>query len=301
MATVSVEREFSMPTPLVSTLWLEENLHYPLLKVIDASWHMPSAKRDARLEFTKGHIPSAIFFNLDAHADKQTDLPHMLPAGRLFAQAIGALGIGSEDNIVVYDSLGLFSAARLWWMLRVFGHDKVSVLDGGLPKWKAEERPTTYGPQKQPILSSFKPRYRSALLRTKDEILENLKGKAAIMLDARSPERFSGQEAEPRTGLRSGHIPGSKNLPYTACLNPDGTLKNRAELEAIFTDMGVIADKPVISSCGSGVTACILDLALEVIGHTKHSVYDGSWAEWGKESLALPVETSIADKRSAIS
>lgn len=264
-----------LPAPLVSTGWLAG--HLAQVKVVDASWHMPAARRDAQAEYAAAHIPGAAFFDIDAHSDHDSSLPHMLPSPETFARVVGELGIGNGDAVVVYDANGLFSAARLWWMFRVFGHDAVAVLDGGLPKWLAESR-LVESSFPSPAPAAFHARYRPELVRDRQAVRANLDTGHAQVLDARGAERYAGHAPEPRAGLRSGHIPGSVNLPFASLLNGDGTMKPEAELRAL---LAAAVDCPVISSCGSGVTACIIDLALERIGHRDHAVYDGSWAEWG--------------------
>lgn len=271
------------PSPIISTAWLAEHLH--AVKPVDASWHMPAARRDAQAEYAAAHVPKAVFFDIDAHSDRHSNLPHMLPTPGAFALAVSGLGISNNDAVVVYDSNGLFSAARLWWMFRIFGHDNVAVLDGGLPKWLAEGRPTETGFITPPS-ADFHAGYRSHLLRGKGDVLGNLATKKAVVMDARGADRFYGTVPEPRAGLRSGHIPASQHVHYASLLNADATLKPREELEVLLS---AAENRPVITSCGSGVTACILDLALEHIGHRDHAVYDGSWAEWGGDE-ACPVE-----------
>lgn len=251
------------------------------MKTVDASWYMPATARNAAAEYRAAHIPHAVFFDIDAHSNHHTDLPHMLPTAETFAQAMGSLGISNQDFVVVYDGAGLFSAARLWWMLRVFGHKNVAVLDGGLPKWQAEGHAVEAG-DVSPSPAHFTAALNASLICDKAAILDNLRQPTAQIFDARSAERFNGTAAEPRAGLRSGHIPHSGNIPFSCLLNADGTLKPLGALQSLLAPA---AGKPVISSCGSGVTACIIDLALEYIGHRNHAVYDGAWAEWGADPL----------------
>jgi thiosulfate/3-mercaptopyruvate sulfurtransferase len=260
----------------VSTEWLAAHLRD--VKLLDASWYMPADKRDAKAEFEAGHIPGAVFYDLDGLSDHSTDLPHMLPTPENFARDLGALGIGDDDMVVVYDGAGLFSAARIWWMLRVMGHDKIAVLDGGLPKWKAENRALEKG-LAAPKPSQFTARPVAGQVRGFAEVRAAL-GKAQI-LDARSNSRFTAEEKEPRAGLRSGHMPGAVNVHFRAVLNADGTLKNDDELKKLFAEKGVDLRAPIITSCGSGVTASILMLALAQLGAPQTSLYDGSWTEWG--------------------
>ncbi|MGH7355713.1 MAG: 3-mercaptopyruvate sulfurtransferase [Candidatus Rokuibacteriota bacterium] len=265
---------------LVTTEWLARERGAPDLRVVDGSWHMPQLKRDARAEFVAAHVPHAVFFDIDAIADRSTPLPHMLPRPQAFADAVGALGIGDGDRVIVYDSRGVVSAARVWWTFRVFGHDAVAVLDGGLPKWRAEGRPLDSGvPSSAP--RAFGARFRPALVRDLDALRANLKTQREQVLDARSPGRFHGTEPEPRAGLRPGHIPGSLNLPYDALYRSDGTLLGTEELRRAFTASGLDPAKPVVTSCGSGVTASVLALALHRLGRDDVAVYDGSWSEWG--------------------
>ncbi len=265
---------------LVTTDWLARELGAADLRVVDGSWHMPQSKRDARAEFLAAHIPGAVFFDIDAIADHSTSLPHMLPRPDAFADAVGALGIGSGDRVVVYDARGVVSAARVWWTLRVFGHASVAVLDGGLPKWKREGRPLDAGAP-APAARTFDARFRPALVRDLDGVRANLKTQREQVLDARSRGRFHGTEPEPRAGLRPGHIPGSLNLPSDTLYRPDGTLLEPDELRRAFAAAGLDPARPVVTSCGSGVTASVLALALHRLGRDDVAVYDGSWSEWG--------------------
>ncbi|MDZ4866235.1 MAG: 3-mercaptopyruvate sulfurtransferase [Alphaproteobacteria bacterium] len=275
-------------SPVVSTQWLAEHLSAPDVRVVDASWYMPDAKRDPKAEYNEAHIPGAVYFNIDEISDTASPYPHMLPAPEKFASRVKAMGLGDGHRIVVYDGAGLFTAARVWWMFRVMGHEDVFVLDGGFPKWRAESRPTEDLP---PIHRTrhFTPRPNHLILRDADQVKENLTSKREQIVDARSPGRFSGSEPEPRPGVRSGHIPGSKNLHYQKLLNPDGTLRKPEALAAAFREAGIDVTKPVTTSCGSGVTAAIILLALEAIDAPEGALYDGSWSEWGARA-ELPLE-----------
>ncbi len=270
----------SDPQLLVTTDWLAAHLGAPDLRVLDASWHMPDAGRDARAEFEAGHIPGARFFDIDAISDDQSSLPHMTPPVEKFVSRMRAMGVGDGHRVVVYDSAGLFSAARVWWLFRLFGKADVAVLDGGLPKWKAEGRALEDG---WPVLRDrhFTARRDAGLVRDVTQVAATSKLGDAQIVDARSPARFRGDEPEPRPGLRSGHVPGARNVHYATLLNPDGTMKDEAGLRAAFAAAGVDVDKPAITTCGSGITAAILSLALERLGNRRHALYDGSWAEWG--------------------
>jgi thiosulfate/3-mercaptopyruvate sulfurtransferase len=273
--------------PLVSTDWLAA--HSGAVKPIDASWYMPEDRRNPAAEFEASHIPGAVFFDIDAICDRATDLPHMLPPADLFARAMGALGIGDSSTVVVYDGAGLFSAPRLWWMLRAMGHGAVSVLDGGLPKWRREGRELESGPA-APTPAVLNATLDKALVRDFAQVKQALESGGAQVGDARSAARFTGSEAEPRPGLRAGHMPGARNVHYRALLNPDGTMKSEAELRAIFAAAGIDPARPVVTTCGSGISAAILMLGLARIGAWDVALYDGSWAEWGGRPQA-PVAT----------
>jgi thiosulfate/3-mercaptopyruvate sulfurtransferase len=269
--------------PLVTTDWLTGHLRDPDVRVVDGSWHMPQLKRDARAEFEQAHIRLAVFFDIDAIADHSTSLPHMLPTAEEFGRAVGALGIGNGDRVVVYDSRGVVSAARVWWTFRAFGHDDVAVLDGGLPKWRAEGRPIGRGPA-EPAVRPFTATLRPDLVRDLAAMRANVDSRREQVLDARSRGRFAGTEPEPRAGLRGGHIPGSLNLPYDELYRPDGTLRAPDELRKSFVAAGIDLAKPITTTCGSGVTASVLALGLTLCGRPDVAVYDGSWSEWGGRS-----------------
>jgi len=281
---------------IVETDWLADHLDAPDLIVFDGSWHLPTAGRDAKAEYLAEHIPGALFFDIDDLVDETSPLPHMLPPTPKFASRMKKMGVGDGMRIVVYDSYGLFSAARLWWTFRAMGHQDVAVLNGGLKKWKAEGRPLEDGLPVTRTARHFTPLLNASLVRDLDDMKGYVANGTMQIVDARSKARFEGAEAEPRPGLRSGHIPGAKNVPSGTILNADGTIKSKAELEAVFRGAGIDPTKPVVTTCGSGVTASMLSLALSVIGQTNAAVYDGSWAEWGQETLGTPVETGPAGK-----
>lgn len=272
----------AFPYPLAPTGWLAANLGEPDIRVIDASWRMPGGA-PAVEEHRNRRIPGAVFFDLDEIADHSSGLPHMLPSPAQFAEAAGALGISARDRVVVYDDAGVFSAARVWWTFRAMGHERVSVLDGGLPQWLREGRAVSAGAA-LPEKAAYRAGAPRALARNHDDVRGALKSKAAIVLDARPAARFLGQAPEPRPALRRGHMPGAVNLPHSMLLTEDGGMKPAEELRAIFAARGVSDATPVIATCGSGVTAAVIALALEVIGHTDAGLYDGSWTEWGRET-----------------
>jgi len=269
----------AMPSPLVTTEWLAARLGEPGLRVVDARWYLPTLRRDARAEYDEAHLPGAVFFDIDAIKDAASPLPHMLPAPDDFARAAGALGIGDGDRVVVYGARGFIASARVWWTFRVFGHDDVAVLDGGFPRWREEGRrlePTRV----TPVPARFTARFRPALVRDLAAMRANLESRGEQVLDARSAGRFNGTEPEPRPGLRGGRIPGSLNLPYDRLCRADGTLAEPATLRRAFLDAGLDAQAPVTATCGSGVSAAVLALALHVLGRPDVAVYDGSWTEW---------------------
>ncbi len=275
---------------IVSTDWLSKELGAPDLRVVDASWYLPQQKRDAKTEYAAHHIPGAVYFDIDLISDSSIPLPHMLPSTEQFARQISELGIGDGDRVVCYDGAGLFSAARAWWMLRVMGHTNVAVLDGGFPKWLAEKRLVEAG-RAQPQPRRFTPRPDKRLIRSIEQVRDNLNTHRDQVLDARARARFKGTEPEPRPGVRSGHIPGSANLPYNELLDPKtGTILPKDQLIARFVAEGIDLSKPVVTSCGSGVTASALALGLYLVDRTDAAVYDGSWSEWGTRT-DTPVET----------
>lgn len=268
------------PKTLVSTGWLADHIRDPDLRILDASYYLPDMGRDARAEYDAGHIPGARFFDIDDISDHRSDLPHMAPPPEKFMSRLRKLGVGDGHQVVVYDGAGLFSAARVWWLFRLMGKTEVAVLDGGMPKWRAEGREIEDLP---PVIRDrhMTVQRQAALVRDVTQVARAAKLGDHVIVDARSPERFRGAAPEPRAGLRAGHIPGSVNLHYAMLLNADGTMKDADALRAAFDAAGVDLGRPVITSCGSGVTAAILNLALARLGKNDHALYDGSWAEWG--------------------
>jgi thiosulfate/3-mercaptopyruvate sulfurtransferase len=270
----------SDPNLLVSTDWLAERLTAPDIRILDGSTYLPGAGKDGHQEYQKAHIPGARFFDIDEISDSHSPLPHMLPPAEKFVSRVRRMGIGDGHRVIVYDQQGLFSAARVWWMFRIFGHQDVAVLDGGRPKWLAEGRPVD-DEEPDPRERHFTGRRDGSMVRDVTQIAGATKLRAEQIVDAHSPGRFRGEEVEPRAGLRSGHIPGSKNVHYGSLLKPDGTMKDIDATRAIFEAAGVDLKRPIVTSCGSGVTAAILTLALHRMGHTRNALYDGSWVEWG--------------------
>ena len=268
------------PKTLVSTHWLAAHLKDPDLRILDASWYLPGSDRNARAEYDAAHIPGARFFDIDENSDQRSNLPHMAPPPEKFISRMRAMGVGDGHQVVVYDGAGLYSAARVWWLFRLMGKMDVAVLDGGFPKWQAEGREIE---DMAPILRDrhMTISRQHHLVKDVTQVAHAAKLAEAEIIDARPAPRFRGEAPEPRPGLRLGHIPGSKNVPFSTVLNADGTMKSALDLRAVFQASGVDLAKPAITTCGSGVTAAVLSLALERIGHRNHALYDGSWAEWG--------------------
>lgn len=280
----------SLPTPIVSTDWLAAHLHEPWVRVVDASMYLPNAGRNAQDEYAQSHIPGAVFADIGWLSDERAMYPHTLPPADTFATRVGSLGIGSAHAIVVYDTSGQnFSAPRLWWMLRAFGHQEVAVLDGGFKKWTDEGRDVD-ALVPEVTRAAFEAHLDTDRVREIAAMRQNVNSKAEQVLDARSPGRFEATEPEPRAGVRGGHIPGSVNVHYASLMNSDGTLRSKAELQQIVSKTGVDLNAPIVASCGTGVTACAVILALDVLGVSNTAVFDGSWTEWGS-ATDTPVET----------
>ena len=277
------------PKTLVSTDWLAAHLDDPDLRILDASWYLPAMERDGKAEYDAANIPGARYFDIDEVSDLRSDLPHMAPPVEKFMSRMRAMGVGDGHQVVIYDGAGIFSAPRVWWLFKLMGQDDVAVLDGGFPKWQAEGRPIE---DMAPIVRDrhMTVRRQNHLIKDVTQVSAASKLADTCILDARPAARFAGEADEPRPGLRRGHIPGSRNLPFANLLTEEGCLKDDAALKEAFEQAGVDLKRPVITTCGSGVSAAILSLALERIGHRSHSLYDGSWAEWGAFPT-LPVET----------
>ena len=277
------------PKTLVSTQWLAQHLEDPDLRILDASWYLPTSDRNGRAEFEAEHIPNARFFDIDDISDQRSDLPHMVPPIEKFMSRVRALGVGDGHQVVVYDGAGLFSAARVWWLFKLMGQNNIAVLDGGLPKWKADGYATE---DTTPIIRDrhMTVRAQKHLVKDVTQVSHASKLRDHNIIDARAADRFRGEAPEPRPGMRAGHIPSALNVPFSTVLNADKTLKDSAALREIFDDAGMDWNKPVITTCGSGVTAAVLCLALERIGKTDYALYDGSWTEWG-QFPTLPIET----------
>ena len=277
------------PTTLVSTEWLAAHLKDPDLRILDASWYMPADARDTRSEYNDAHIPGARFFDIDEISDHRSELPHMVPPVEKFMSRMRAMGVGDGHQVVVYDTAGIFSAPRVWWLFRLMGKTEVAVLDGGLPKWKAEGRPIEDLP---PIIRDrhMTVTRQNQMVRDVTQVARAAKLRDHTIIDARAAERFAGTVPEPREGLRAGRIPGSQNVFFKDLLKPDGTLKDAPAIQDLFAASGADLTKPIITTCGSGITAAILSLALERIGVREHALYDGSWTEWGMYD-DLPIET----------
>lgn len=270
----------SDPQLLVSTEWLATHMSAPDLRILDASWYLPAEGRDPKEEYAAKHIPGARFFDIDEISDSRSELPHMAPPVEKFVSRMRAMGIGDGHRVIIYDGMGVFSAARVWWLFRLMGKTDVAVLDGGLPKWIKDGHPT------EDMAPSLRDRHFTAqrnagLVKDVTQVAASVKLGDAQILDARSPDRFSGKEQEVRPGLRSGHMPGALNIHFRTLLNDDMTMKSEDALKEIFQKAGVDLNKPAITTCGSGITAAIISMALERVGHRKHALYDGSWVEWG--------------------
>jgi thiosulfate/3-mercaptopyruvate sulfurtransferase len=281
--------DYTNPHALVDTPWLAENQNNPEVRAVDATFFLPTLARDAGAEFEQCHIPGAVFFDIDAIADRGTDLPHMLPDAATFGREVGRLGIGNATHVIVYDlNGGCAAAARLWWMFRVFGHQRVAVLNGGLPKWRSEGRPTESGAP-SPDEARFEATMNPAMVRGAEGLLANIASRAEQVIDARGAGRFAGADPEPRPAKKAGHVPGSVNLPFNDLMDA-GAVRPAGEIAAAFDHAGVDRTRPMVTTCGSGVTAAFLSFGLYLIGVENAAVYDGSWAEWGNRD-DTPVET----------
>ncbi|HEX2510457.1 MAG TPA: 3-mercaptopyruvate sulfurtransferase [Microvirga sp.] len=281
--------------PFVTTAWLADRLDAPDVVVVDGSWYLPTMNRDPQADYLAGHIPGAVRFDIDQVRDRNSSLPHMLPSPEQFADEVGALGIGDGMKIVVYDGAGLFSAPRVWWTFKVFGARDVAILEGGYPAWTAERRPVEEGPPRPRARRTFTARHNHPAVADLADVRRALEAGSVQVVDARPADRFRGEAPEPRPGVRSGHMPGSRNVPFAAIVE-NGRLKDPAAIEQALTDAGVDPARPVITSCGSGVSAAILSLALDSIDRPAKALYDGSWAEWGSRQ-ELPVATGPAETK----
>ncbi len=276
---------------LVETDWLAQNLYRDDIKTVDATWYMPGFPEKAYDQFLNNRIPGAVFFDIDAISDKSIDLPHMLPTEEFFANSVGSMGIKNDDHIVIYDQLGIFSSPRAWWTFRTMGHEKVSVLNGGLKKWQTDSLPIQKGSIEKVLHQQYSPKKQSSMVTDFNRLLESINnGKNISILDARPQDRFTGLIEEPRPGLKKGHMPGSKNLFFGDLINDNGTLKSGNQILQILKDKNITDHQPVITTCGSGITASILFFVLSILGFQNLSVYDGSWAEWGQRPNA-PIKT----------
>ena len=277
------------PTTIVSTTWLSDHISDPDLRILDASWYLPDMKRNPKAEYNLEHIPGARFFDIDEISDNRSDLPHMVPPVEKFTSRMRKMGIGDGHQIIVYDGAGLFSAARVWWLFKLMGHNEIAVLDGGFPKWKAESRPVE---DTRPHICDrhMTVQRQNHMIKDVTQVASASKLRNYEIIDARPKLRFFGEAPEPRKGLRSGHIPGSKNVFFKTLLEEDGTMKKPQDIRSEFLAAGVDLEKPTITTCGSGVTAAVLNLGLTLIGKTDHALYDGSWTEWG-QFTTLPIAT----------
>ncbi len=283
------------PPAVVSTEWLSSNLGRVGLRVLDGSWYLPGSGRNAATEYAAGHIPGAVFFDIDANSDPSTPLPHMLPTAERFAERMTALGLSDSDHVVVYDGSGQnLSAPRVWWMFRAFGHDRVSLLDGGMVKWRREHRPLEPGITTRPP-GNFTARLDPTAVRDLTSVRANIDRPLEQLVDTRSAGRFAGVDPEPRPGLRGGHVPGSVNLPFTDLVRLDGTVWPVEDLRRRLLAAGVDLSRPIVATCGSGTSACALVLSLHLVGHSPTAVYDGAWAEWGSRA-DTPVEVQPTPK-----
>lgn len=277
---------------VVSFDWLKDHIGQPDLKLVDASWYLPTQNRNGEVEYRAARIPGAVYFDLDRIVEPDSSLPHTLPDAETFASAVGALGIKETDTIVVYDGPGMFSAPRVWWMLRIFGAGNTYVLDGGFDAWKRQGLPVETGEPVTPVPAKFTPSVNSAAVTDFDTMRAIVDTSTSQIADARGPGRFTGTEPEPRKGMRAGHMPGARNVPFTSLLD-GGKLKTLSELRQVLESSGLDLDKPVVTTCGSGVTAAVITLALQSVGHRDNTLYDGSWSEWGGRN-DTPIATGEA-------